>query len=91
MRDMLGTDRANDLKASSAADLSLFSRNAFAPRHRLPQHKLDLSIHAAQVIRRPFLDVLQKIGRDPEQKGLALFRRHGSGVQGAGVDHRRGI
>jgi hypothetical protein len=49
---------------------------AFSFRHCLPQHKFDLCIHAAQIIRRPFLDFLPQIRRNPEQKGFALFRGH---------------
>jgi hypothetical protein len=43
-------------------------------RHRLPQHKFDLRIHTAQIVRRPFLDFFPQIRRNPEQKGFALFR-----------------
>ena len=44
-----------------------------ALRHRLPQHVLDLRVHAAQLVCRPFLQILPEIGRQTQQECLALL------------------
>jgi hypothetical protein len=36
---------------------ALFPRT-LAPRHRLAQKELDLRVHAAQIIRRPFFEIV---------------------------------
>jgi hypothetical protein len=62
-------------RSSSGATLFVL-RRTLSFRHGLPQHKFDLRVHAAQVIRRPLLDFFPQIGGNPEQKGFAQFRGH---------------
>jgi hypothetical protein len=66
----LSEDRANFLSRLFVL------RRTLSFRHGLPQHKFDLRIHTAQIIRRPLLDFFPQIRRNPQQKGFALFRRH---------------
>jgi hypothetical protein len=40
----------------------------------LTQDELDLRIHTAQIVGRPFLDFLPQVRGYPEQKWFALFR-----------------
>jgi len=63
-RGQRGTEAAREVTGQDQygrhEDRALFVlRRGLAPRHRLPQEKLDLRIHAAQIVRRPFLDFLQ--------------------------------
>jgi hypothetical protein len=51
-------------------------RRTLSFRHGLAQHKFDLRIHTAQIVRRPLLDFFPQIRRNPEQKGFARFRGH---------------
>jgi len=48
-------------------------RIALPPRDGLPQHVLDLPVHAAQLVCRPSLELLPELGRQTKQEGLALF------------------
>ena len=43
-------------------------------RDGLPQHVLDLPVDAAQLVCRPFLELLPELGRQTKQERLALFR-----------------
>src|SRR5262245_25236654 len=45
-------------------------------RHRLAEQVLDLPVDASQLRSRPLLDLLPQIGRDAEEKRLALLLRH---------------
>jgi hypothetical protein len=71
-----GVAAANDstgvLQRARQSELFVF-RRTLSLRHRLPQHKFNLRIHTAQIVRRPFLDFFPQIRRNPEQKGFALF------------------
>src|SRR5580692_2856100 len=70
-RNWIGIDRTHTIDASL-----LLRCRAFAPGYRLPQDELDLGVHAAQIIRRPFLDLLPQFRRDPKQKRFARFPGH---------------
>jgi hypothetical protein len=72
---LTGAPRSLLFRADNA--LFIFRRAALAPGNGLPQDELDLRIHAAQIVSCPFLDFLPQLRRDSEQKGFALFRRHG--------------
>jgi hypothetical protein len=45
-------------------------------RHRFPQQILDLPVHTAQFISRPFFQVFPERRREPEQKRFAFIRGH---------------
>jgi hypothetical protein len=49
-------------------------RRAFPAGYRLPQDEFHLRIDAAQIVRGPFFDFLQKIRRNPQKKRFALLR-----------------
>ena len=51
----------------------VFGRIVLPPRDGLPQHVLDLTVDAAQLVCRPSLDLFPELGRQTKQEGLALF------------------
>jgi len=66
----------------------------FAARvpHDLRQDELDLSVHAAELVRRPLLERVPELGTDSEEKGLPLRQRARLLVEGSGVQDRgRGV
>jgi hypothetical protein len=64
------------MPASRTAGRIWLFRRTLPPGHGLAQDEFDLRIHTAQIVRRPFFQLLQEIRREPEEKGFALFRCH---------------
>ncbi len=77
--------RAGDSASPHARWVIVICKLVFFPLlHGLPQEVFDLSVDAAQLVRRPAFEIAPELGCDAEQETFAFFGGHGGAARGRG-------